>query len=53
MDAVDAVLNFEDLEAVLNFYETAALVVMGLSRLARGNDEVRAFFTTRDAVGNA
>ena len=44
VEMVDAAFNRGDLETVLNFYETAAVVVMEPGKLARGTDELRAFF---------
>jgi ketosteroid isomerase-like protein len=41
---VDAAFNRGDLEAVLDFYEAAAVVVMEPGKLARGKAELREFF---------
>lgn len=44
VEMVDDAFNRRDLEAVLDFYESAAVVVTEPGRLARGTDELRAFF---------
>ncbi len=41
---VDDAFNRGDLEAVLAFYEAAAVVVTEPGKLARGTDELRVFF---------
>lgn len=44
VEMVDHAFNRGDIEAVLNFYETAAVVVTEPGKLARGKDELRSFF---------
>ena len=44
VEMVDDAFNRGDLEAVLAFYEPTAVVVTEPGRLARGTDELRAFF---------
>lgn len=44
VEMVDQAFNQGDLEAVLDFYETAAVVVTEPGKLARGKDELRRFF---------
>jgi ketosteroid isomerase-like protein len=45
VEMVDAAFNRGDLEAVLDFYEANAVVVMEPDSLARGHQELRDFFT--------
>lgn len=45
VERVDRAFNQGDLEAVLSFYEPAAVVVTEPSQLARGHEELRRFFT--------
>jgi uncharacterized protein (TIGR02246 family) len=44
VEMVDDAFNRGDVEAVLNFYETAAVVITEPGKLARGTDELRNFF---------
>lgn len=44
VEMVDDAFNRGDLEAVLDFYETAAVVVTEPGKLARGTEELRSFF---------
>jgi uncharacterized protein (TIGR02246 family) len=44
VEIVDRAFNAGDVEAVLSFYETAAVVVTEPGKLARGTDELRSFF---------
>lgn len=44
VEMVDQAFNRGDLEAVLDFYETAAVVVTEPGKLARGKEELRSFF---------
>lgn len=44
VEMVDRAFNEGDIEAVLNFYETAAVVVTEPGKLARGTSELRTFF---------
>lgn len=44
VEMLDQAFNHGDLEAVLDFYETAAVVVTEPGKLARGTVELREFF---------
>jgi ketosteroid isomerase-like protein len=44
VEMVDDAFNRGDIEAVLNFYENAAVVVTEPGKLARGTEELRSFF---------
>jgi ketosteroid isomerase-like protein len=44
VELLDRAFNEGDLEAVLGFYEPAAVVVTEPGKLARGSEELRSFF---------
>ena len=53
VEIVDDAFTRGDLEAVLRFYEDAAVVVTEPGKLARGQAELRAFFERAIAAGSS
>ncbi|GAB0115784.1 YybH family protein [Acidisoma sp. C75] len=51
VELIDRAFNEGNIEAVLEFYEAPAVVVMAPGELARGHEELRRFFTEVIAAG--